>query len=172
MPLLIDCVQKKVTGHGKHPVPIGMYKTLLTIRYITNPKWCAHSSITGIMVDKWFWKLFGCLSRKFSQKLKKICPPQRAVFPFFFYSREHSQRTGLVRVVGNDRGLENFDLTLTQYNVRFTQLFVAANTEFHEFPSISHFLHCLSPKTESTSCFVVFFFAYALGCKSTGFLQI
>lgn len=84
MPLLIDCVQKKVTGHGKHPVPIGMYKTLLTIRYITNPKWCAHSSITGIMVDKWFWKLFGCLSRKFSQKLKKFVHHNELCSHFFF----------------------------------------------------------------------------------------
>lgn len=113
---LIVC-KKKFTGHGKHLVPIGMYKNLFTIRYITNPKWCALSSINGIMVDKWFWEPFGFFITKISQKFKEniLSTTTRCVRTFCSLGiRQHSQRTGLVRVFDKDRGFELFDLTLTQ----------------------------------------------------------
>lgn len=90
MPLLIHCVQEKINGHGKHLVLIRMYKPLLTIRYNTNPKWCALSSINGIMSisDSGNLSVF-FYHEKFPRSSKKMFfPPQR----FFFNSKQNLVR--------------------------------------------------------------------------------
>lgn len=81
---------RKINGHGKHLVPIRMYKTPLTIRYNTNPKWCALSSINGIMwiSDSGNLSVF-FYHEKFPRSSKKMFfPPQR----FFLNSKQNLVR--------------------------------------------------------------------------------
>ena len=91
---------RKINGHGKRLVLIGTYKTLLTIRYNTNPKWCAISSINGIMVDKWFWKPLGLFYHEnFPRSSKKMfCPPQRFFEQNRFGTTNNHKKNGILAV--------------------------------------------------------------------------